>query len=223
MIEVSQLSRRYGDGQVHALRDVSLSVQPGEFVALMGPSGCGKSTLLNLLGAIDRPSSGSIRIHGEEMSQLDDEALTRLRRERLGYVFQFFNLLDTLTVSENVAIPLELNNHPADRTLDERVRQQLARVGLGHRANFYPAQLSGGEMQRVAIARALIHEPLVVLADEPTGNLDSENGLQVLQLLQSLARDHGQTLLMATHSDEAAAFADRVIRLRDGRLVDDSA
>ncbi len=221
-IVVQKVSKQYGAHQVQALRGVSLEVTPGEFVALMGPSGCGKSTLLNILGAIDQPTAGKVFFGEQETSHLTEEALTQIRREQLGYIFQFFNLLSTLTVAENVALPLELNHRLSDTETQQRVQSMLEQVGLAHRADFYPSQLSGGEMQRVAIARALVHQPGVILADEPTGNLDTENGAQVLQLIRALCRENGQTVIMATHSQEAAQYADRILRMRDGQLVEAS-
>jgi putative ABC transport system ATP-binding protein len=221
LIVVQDLSKCYGEHHVNALRGVSLEIQAGEFVALMGPSGCGKSTLLNLLGAIDRPTEGQVLIAGENLFGKSEKDLTHFRRERLGFVFQFFNLLSTLTAAENVALPLDLAPSLKEAERRQRVQAILERVGMSHRADFYPAQLSGGEMQRVAIARALVHQPQIVLADEPTGNLDTENGKSILQLLSQLSREDGQTILMATHSAEAAQQADRIIRIRDGKVQHD--
>lgn len=203
---------------VAVLHEVSLSVQAGEFIALMGPSGCGKSTLLNLLGAIDRPDSGEVMLNGQPTSRLGDDALTRLRRVEVGYVFQFFNLLPTLTAVENVELPLLLQGE-RPKAARQKALAALEAVGLAERAGHVPSELSGGQMQRVAIARALIHQPSVLLADEPTGNLDSQSGAQILALLTEVAR-RGQTIVMATHSPEAAAAADRIVRLRDGRVTD---
>ena len=211
-----------GDSPVEAVRDISVGVEPGEFVAIVGPSGCGKSTFLHLCGGMDRPTSGSIALEGRRLETLDDEALTRLRRERVGFVFQFFNLLPTLTLAENIALPLlaGVSAEPAER----RARELADRVGIGHRLRHLPAQLSGGEMQRAAIARAIVHAPALLVADEPTGNLDSENGARVLDLLQSLDRDTGLTILLATHDAELAGAADRIVRLRDGlvQAIDDA-
>lgn len=220
LIEVQNLSKCYGEHQVNALRGVSLSIEAGAFVALMGPSGCGKSTLLNLLGAIDRPTGGQVLIAGESLFEKSEKALTLFRREQLGFIFQFFNLLSTLTAAENVALPLDLHPNLTEAQRKQAVQSILERVGMAHRADFYPAQLSGGEMQRVAIARALVHQPKIILADEPTGNLDSENGESILKLLQNLSQEDGQTILMATHSEEAAHAAHRVIRMRDGQIQD---
>jgi putative ABC transport system ATP-binding protein len=206
-----------GEEPVRALAGVSFAIEAGEMVALMGPSGCGKSTLLNLLGCIDLPSSGSVEVDGRATSQLGDDALTALRRDRVGTVFQFFNLLPSLSVAENVALPLVLQKRPR-REVDERVNAALRAVGIAEKAEAFPAQLSGGQAQRAAVARATVHRPAIVLADEPTGNLDSVSGAGVLDLLRELAKG-GQAILMATHSAEAAAASDRTIRMQDGRIV----
>ena len=202
---------------VRALDGVSLEVRSGEMVALVGPSGCGKSTLLNLVGCVDLPTSGQVRIDGRVTSALADDALTLLRRDRVGTIFQFFNLLPALTIEANVALPLVLQRVAAPEVA-RRTRAALDEVGLGDKARAYPAQISGGQLQRAAIARAIVHRPAVLLADEPTGNLDSHNGENVLRLLRALA-DGGQAILMATHSAEAAAVCDRTIHLVDGRIV----
>ncbi|MBY0402983.1 MAG: ABC transporter ATP-binding protein, partial [Cyanobacteria bacterium] len=194
LLKLENVSKAYGTLGVNAVRDVSLSIAPGEFVALMGPSGCGKSTLLNLLGAMDTPTSGSVWVDQENLSQLDDAGLTRLRREKIGFVFQFFNLLSTLTVEENVLLPLQLSRSLSPQEDANKVQEILARVDLSQRRHFFPARLSGGEMQRVAIARALIHQPKIILADEPTGNLDSENGLIILELLRRIAQEQDKTI-----------------------------
>ena len=206
-----------GDEAVRALDGVDLGVRAGEMVALAGPSGCGKSTLLNLVGCVDLPTSGAVEIDGRLTHELDDDGLTMLRRDRVGTVFQFFNLLPAMRVADNVALPLVLQR-VARREIDARVNAALAGVGLAEKARAYPAQLSGGQMQRVAIARAIVHRPAVLLADEPTGNLDSQTGATVLALLRGLA-DAGQAILVATHSAEAAAICDRVLHMRDGRMV----
>lgn len=218
IIEIENLRKHYGEHHVNALKGISLSIQAGEFVALMGPSGCGKSTLLNILGTIDQPTDGKVLIQGKAVFQQNETALTDFRRKELGFIFQFFNLLSTLTVSENVSLPLDLDDSLSEATRQQKVKAILERVGMSHRAEFFPSQLSGGEMQRVAIARALVHQPKIILADEPTGNLDSENGTAILQLLREISTENGQVILMATHSEEAAACAHRVIRMRDGQI-----
>jgi putative ABC transport system ATP-binding protein len=202
---------------VSALDGVSIDVHAGEMVALVGPSGCGKSTLLNLIGCVDLPSSGVVLIDGNDTTALDDDALTALRRDRVGTIFQFFNLLPALTLEANVGLPLVLQ-HVAPGEVATRARAALAAVGLDDKQRAYPAQVSGGQLQRAAIARAIVHRPAIVLADEPTGNLDSANGENVLRLLRALA-DAGQAILMATHSLDAAAVCDRTIRMHDGRVV----
>ena len=186
-------------------------------VALVGQSGCGKSTLINLVGCVDLPTSGHVLLDGRDTAELDDDALTLLRRDRVGTIFQFFNLLPALSVEANVALPLVLQGLPAAE-IARRVAPALAEVGLADKARAYPAQISGGQLQRAAIARAMIHRPAVLLADEPTGNLDSHNGENVLRLLRALA-DGGQAILMATHSADAAAVCDRTVRMRDGLIV----
>ncbi|MEW6207333.1 MAG: ABC transporter ATP-binding protein [Acidobacteriota bacterium] len=222
LLIVEQAEKIYANGpqSVAALRGVSFSVQEGEFISLMGPSGCGKSTLLHICGAIDRPSRGHVALDGESLDSLTEEAASRLRRERVGFVFQFFNLLPTLTVAENVALPMMLAGR-SERESRERAHSLLDRVGLLARAAHFPAELSGGEMQRAAVARALINEPRLLLADEPTGNLDSENGVQVMRLLLALNRDLGKTIILATHSEEAASFTTRTIRMKDGLIISD--
>lgn len=203
-----------GDDEIRALRGVDLTIASGEFLAITGASGSGKSTLLHILGGLDRPDAGEVSVEGDLLSKLGDEELALLRRRRLGFVLQFFNLLPTLTAEENAAFPLLLDG--ADDALD-RARASLDKVGLGGRSSHRPSQLSGGEQQRVALARALVTEPAVVLADEPTGNLDSKTGQEILELLRSTA-DAGQTIVMVTHDAKSAAFADRTIGLVDGRL-----
>lgn len=218
-IRVENLCKQYEEHHVKALTDLNMTFERGEFVAIMGPSGCGKSTFLNLLAGIDKPSSGRIFLGDLEISQLSDGELTLIRRDRIGFVFQFFNLLSTLTAAENIALPLELKNiHGSE--ISRRCHEMLEKVGLAARGSFYPSQISGGEMQRVAIARALIHNPELIVADEPTGNLDTENGEHVLRLFKELCRQGKHTAIMATHSQEAAAFADRIIHLKDGRLLE---
>ena len=222
MILLKDVHKTYHAGKVAvpALAGVSLTVQGGEFVAVVGPSGCGKSTLLNLVAGLDRPTRGTILVDGVDLTRAAEGALSRLRRERIGIVFQFYNLLPHLTARENVALPLLLNGTPMPE-IANRVGEELEAVELLPRADHFPHELSGGEMQRVAIARALAPRPAILLADEPTGNLDSERGGAVLTLLRRLNRARAFTVLMATHSPEAATVADRVIRLRDGRLVAD--
>jgi putative ABC transport system ATP-binding protein len=219
LIVAEALEKTYAEGAtpVAALRGVSLSLEPGDFVALTGPSGCGKSTLLHLCGAMDRPSAGKLTIEGRDVGGLNDDALTSLRRDRIGFVFQFFNLLPTLTIGDNIALPCLLAGLPA-KTAEQRAADLAARVGIGHRLTHYPQQVSGGEAQRAAIARALVHQPALLIADEPTGNLDSANGATVLALLAELNRDLGVTMLLATHAAEVAAAAGRTLRMRDGRL-----
>ena len=218
-VMVRAVTKVYGSGgdAVRALDGVTLDVRRGEMIALVGPSGCGKSTLLNLVGCVDLPSSGSVSVDGNATNELDDNRLTRLRRDRVGTVFQFFNLLPALRAADNVALPLVLQR-VARAEIDARVNAALASVGLTDKARAYPAQLSGGQLQRVAIARAIVHRPAIVLADEPTGNLDSATGATVLKLLRALAGT-GQAILMATHSDDAAQICDRIIHMRDGRVV----
>jgi putative ABC transport system ATP-binding protein len=219
ILELDNVSKQYevGPQRVAALRGVSLQAERGDFIAVMGPSGCGKSTLLHLIGCMDRPTSGSIKLDGADLTSLGDDDLTRIRRKQIGFVFQFFNLLPSLTVIENVALPLTLDG-ARERDARERARRLLERVGLGARESHHPAQLSGGEMQRAAVARAVIYEPKIVLADEPTGNLDTENGEQVMTLLAELNSELGVTVILATHSNDAARSARRTIRLRDGLL-----
>lgn len=219
VLEFIGVSKSYAAHQVTALRELDLHIPAGRFIAIMGPSGCGKSTLLNLAGGLDMPTTGRVMLDGENLAEANDLRLTTLRRMKTGFVYQFFNLLPTLTVWENVALPLEIQ-HRLEAQVLTRVESMLARLGLSERGDFYPSQLSGGQMQRVAIARALIHEPGLIIADEPTGNLDSENGHLILELLKTLCRENGQTLIMATHSEEAASLADQIIRMRDGRIVD---
>lgn len=204
-------------GAVDALRGVSLDIAPGEFVTLMGPSGCGKSTLLHLAGAMDRPTAGSIVLDGTDITHLSEEQLATTRRDKLGFVFQFFNLLPTLDLVENVALPALLQGTPRNAAT-AKSEQLLERVGLAPRRHHFISQLSGGEMQRAAVARALVTGPKLVLADEPTGSLDSTNGSAVLDLLASLNRDEGLTLLVATHSQTVAGFSSRTIHLKDGGL-----
>jgi putative ABC transport system ATP-binding protein len=213
------LTRRYkmGDTFVDALQDANLTLTRGEFVALVGPSGSGKSTVLNLIGGLDRPTSGEVWIDGTELGSSDERTLTRHRRQHVGFVFQSFNLLSRLTAEENVALPLMFSGVP-EKERRARARALLERVGLGARLTHRPTQLSGGEQQRVAIARALVAQPALLLADEPTGNLDTATGAEIMGLLKELNQEQGLTLLVVTHDTEVAAFADRVVRLRDGQV-----
>ena len=214
------VTRTYGDGDsaVHALRGVSLDLPAGQFTAVMGPSGSGKSTLMHLLAGLDTPSSGTVKVAGEDITRMKDRDLTRLRRRHIGFVFQSFNLLPTLSAEENVLLPLSISGK---RPPAAEVDALIARVGLTERRHHRPAELSGGQQQRVAIARALITQPTVLFADEPTGNLDSEAGAGILRLLRDAVDLDGQTTLMVTHDPRAAAIADRVLYLTDGRVVAD--
>lgn len=221
MLSAERVTRVYAGGEtpVPALRGVTFSMAAGDFVALMGPSGCGKSTLLHICGAMDRPSGGRLLFDGRDLAQLDDDALTRVRRERVGFVFQFYNLLPTLTLADNIMLPALLAGS-GERAAAGLARELATRVGIAHRLGHYPQQVSGGEMQRAAIARALVHAPALLIADEPTGNLDSVNGQAVLSLLSELNRETGVTILLATHAPDVAAAAGRTLRLRDGLLED---
>jgi putative ABC transport system ATP-binding protein len=218
--ETKDLERTYGEGQaaVHALRGVTLEFPTGQFTAIMGPSGSGKSTLMHLLAGLDKPTSGSVMLDGQELSQLDDAGLTRLRRDRLGFVFQAFNLVPVLTAEENITLPLQLAGRKPDREWHDKL---IEAVGLGDRLTHRPSELSGGQQQRVAVARALIHRPAVVFADEPTGNLDSKSSDEVLALLRQAVDEFGQTVVMVTHDPHAASVADRIVVLRDGQVVHD--
>jgi putative ABC transport system ATP-binding protein len=217
LIQIDDLRKNYEPSGVVALDGVSLSIAEGELVSLVGASGSGKSTLLNILGGIDAPTSGRVVIGGHDVSRASDRQMVMLRRSLIGIVFQFFNLMPTLTVLENVTLPAELAG-TSERVARERARMLLEEVGMTHRAEHRPHELSGGEMQRTAIARALINRPKLLLADEPTGNLDSKNGAIVLDMLQRLAPEEGATLLIATHDHAVAAIADRVIEMKDGRI-----
>ena len=204
---------------VEALRGVTFEIQAGDYISIMGPSGCGKSTLLNLLGCLDRPTSGHYRLGGEDVSQMNDDALSAVRGARLGFVFQSYNLIQQLTVVENIEIPLYYQDRPEDQSR-EMARRMAARVGLEQRLEHKPFELSGGQQQRVAIARALVNEPLVILADEPTGNLDSTSGTEVMKLFDEL-HDQGKTLILVTHDPGVGQRARRTIRLRDGEIESD--
>jgi putative ABC transport system ATP-binding protein len=220
VVTATDVTRRYGEGEtaVDALRGVSLRVNPGELVAVMGPSGSGKSTLMHILAALDKPTSGTVTIGGHDVSGLTDREVTLLRREHIGFVFQFFNLLPMLTAEENVVLPLSIAGVKPDKTFLEDL---LKRLGLWDRRDHRPAELSGGQQQRVAIARALVSQPTVVLADEPTGNLDSATSHEILELLRSATEDYGQTTVMVTHDAAAAAIAGRILFLSDGLIADE--
>ena len=221
VVIASDVSRRFGEGAaaVDALVDVSTGFERGRFTAIMGPSGSGKSTLMHILAGLDRPTAGTVVLDGQEITSLDDAELTRLRRDKLGFVFQFFNLLPVLTAEENLVLPLSIAGRKPDRAwLDQLVDT----VGLGDRRTHRPSELSGGQQQRVAVARALVSKPIVVFADEPTGNLDSKASADVLRLLRHAVDDFDQTVIMVTHDPAAAAHADRLITLRDGRIVHDA-
>jgi len=221
MISLSGVSKRYnGKRQVVALEGIDLEIGRGEMVSLVGPSGSGKSTLLNLIGGLDRPTSGEIRIDGRSVAQLSDDDLTRLRREKIGFIFQFFNLLPSLSCLENVALPLHLQGRPR-REIDERARKLLDLVQLAHRVDHLPDELSGGERQRVAIARALAFQPPILLADEPTGNLDTHTGADILELIGDLHRRLQATVLIVTHDPSVAERCPRTISLRDARIAGD--
>jgi putative ABC transport system ATP-binding protein len=222
IVSARDLHRIFGEGdaEVHALNGVSVALPEGAFTAIMGPSGSGKSTLMHILAGLDRPTSGTVEIDGVELGGLDDAELTELRRDKLGFVFQFFNLLPVLTAEENILLPLKLAGREPDA---DRHRTLVDAVGLGDRLSHRPAELSGGQQQRVAIARALMSKPAVVFADEPTGNLDSKASAEVLDLLRRAVDEFGQTVVMVTHDAAAAARADRVLVLVDGRIVRDEA
>ena len=222
IVSCSDLTRVYGEGEaaVHALRGVTLDFPAGQFTAIMGPSGSGKSTLMHLLAGLDTPTSGSVTVDGREIGGLNDKALTNLRRDRLGFVFQSFNLVPVLTAEENIRLPLTLAGRKTD---DGWFDTLIESVGLGDRLTHHPAELSGGQQQRVAVARALVHRPAVVFADEPTGNLDTNSSEEVLGLLRGAVDDLGQTVVMVTHDAQAAAVAGRIVVLRDGQVVHDGA
>ncbi len=221
MLECESLGRTYlsGGRELTVLKDISFRVEPGGFVAVVGPSGSGKTTLLGLLAGLDRPTTGRVRLDGDDLGRLDEDALARLRGEKVGFVFQSFQLIPTLTARENVQVPLELRGDGAGATADAL----LARVGLTERGHHYPAQLSGGEQQRVALARAFSNRPRILFADEPTGNLDATTGAGIIDLMVELNRDLGTTLVLVTHDLDLAGRARRTIRLADGRVVGDSA
>src|SRR5918996_5335942 len=220
IVQAIDVSRRYGEGDaaVDALRDVTVEFERDRFTAIMGPSGSGKSTLLHVLAGLDRPTSGRVLIDGTDITTLDDADLTKLRRDKLGFIFQFFNLLPILTAEENMVLPLSIAGREPDR---EWLRRLIETVGLQERLTHRPAELSGGEQQRVAVARALVSRPAVVFADEPTGNLDSKSSEEVLRLLRTAVDEFGQSVVMVTHDPEAASYADRLVVLRDGLIVHD--
>ena len=223
LIQAEQLTKIYGQGEtaVTALDHVNLSVAPGEFVAVMGPSGCGKSTLLHLVGGLDRHTEGRVRIDGADLTTLDDARLTELRRRKIGFVFQFFNLIPVLDATENAALPLTLDGvKPAEARA--KASEWLTKVGLGNRLRNRPDQLSGGQQQRVAIARALVADPALVLADEPTGNLDTRASDEIAGLLKQVSDAWGRAVVMVTHDPRLAAYADRIIFLKDGAIVDET-
>ncbi len=223
LIQAENLTKVYGTGDtaVIALDHVNLTVNPGEFVAVMGPSGCGKSTLLHLIGGLDRPSDGNVCIDGRPLAQMSDNTVTELRRRKIGFVFQFFNLIPILSSVENAALPLMLDGASPAKSKEKAI-EWLTRVGLGHRLDSRPDQLSAGQQQRVAIARALITDPALVLADEPTGNLDTKSADEIAELLKQVAKTWGRAVLMVTHDPRIAAYADRIVFLKDGKIVNET-
>jgi putative ABC transport system ATP-binding protein len=223
VISTNNLTKIFGAGPtaVTALDNINISVKTGEFVAIMGPSGCGKSTLLHLIGGLDRPSGGEVLIEGTPIAEMHDDRLTELRRRKIGFVFQFFNLIPVLNALENTALPVTLDGvKPADA--QKKAANWLARFGLSERASSRPDQLSGGQQQRVAIARALAAEPSLILADEPTGNLDTRSGDEIASLMRDVAKKYNRTVVMVTHDPRVAAYADRIIFLKDGRVIDET-
>src|SRR3954454_17393457 len=222
IVRATDITRRYGEGDaaVEALRGVSLDFPPGAFTAIMGPSGAGKSTLMHIVAGLDRPTSGTVVIDGRDITKMDDGELTRLRRDRVGFVFQFFNLVPVLNAEENVLLPLSIAGRRPER---QWVDQLMETVGIADRATHRPAELSGGQQQRVAVARALVSRPAVIFADEPTGNLDSKTSEEVLELLRRAVDEFGESVVMVTHDEQAASYADRRIELVDGRVVRDEA
>jgi putative ABC transport system ATP-binding protein len=223
IIEVKQLGKLYGTGSaaVTALKDVTINIEKGQFVAVMGPSGCGKSTLLHLIGGLDRPSSGSVAIDGMDISKMDDNTLTEMRRRQMGFIFQFYNLLPVLSAEENAALPLILDGVKTEAAR-AKAREMLERNQMGDRMTHKPDQLSGGQQQRVAISRALVSDPIIILADEPTGNLDSRSSDEIAGVLRNIVTKWGHTVLMVTHDPRIAAYADRIVFLKDGLIVDDT-
>lgn len=223
MIEVKDLSKVYGSGEtkVIALDSVNLTIEQGQFVAVMGPSGCGKSTLLHLIGGLDRPTTGTVTVEGNDISKMSDTTLTELRRRKMGFIFQFYNLIPVLDAVENTALPLILDGVKPE-TARIKAKEWLTRNKLEDRGSHRPDELSGGQQQRVAISRAMVADPVIVLADEPTGNLDSRSGDEIASVLRKIVSDWGRTVLMVTHDPRIAAYADRIIFLKDGRIVDDA-
>ena len=219
MLELNNVSKNYIEGNTthSVLNDFDLNFRKGEIVILLGKSGSGKSTLIHIISGIDIPDSGSVKIDGKDITKLSEKDRTLIRRHKIGFIFQFFNLIPTLTVKENLQLPLELNN---DSDQEERIKSILSEVGLLDRANTYPDKLSGGEQQRIAIARALIHDPDIILADEPTGNLDYETGLQIVDLLDRVVKQKGKTMIMVTHSKDVIGLADRIFSLKEGKLTE---
>lgn len=223
IITTSNLTKIYGSGQtaVAALDHVSLKIEPGEFVAIMGPSGCGKSTLLHLIGGLDKATEGIVAVDGHNLNDLDDNSLTELRRRKMGFVFQFYNLIPVLTALENAALPVTLDGvKPAQA--QKKATEWLSRFGLGDRLSHRPDQLSGGQQQRVAIARALVAEPQLILADEPTGNLDTKSSDEIAGLLRQVSKEFGRAVIMVTHDPRIAAYADRIIFLKDGKVAEET-
>ena len=218
VIEAEHLTKTYllGKIEVHALYDVSIRIRRGEILAIMGPSGSGKSTLMNILGCLDRPTSGEYRLDGESVSELDDDGLSEIRNRKVGFIFQSFNLLPRASALENVELPLRYSGNRGD--MKDRALSAIQAVGLADRVKHHPNELSGGQQQRVAIARALVNDPAIIMADEPTGNLDSKSGAEIIELLQSLNRDRGATVIVVTHDPGIAAHTHRTIHLRDGRV-----
>ncbi len=220
ILEVINVSKTFtlGEESIPVLKNVDLTITKGDFIAIMGPSGSGKSTLLYLMGGLDRVSAGEIRVNGREISRLNDENESVMRRKEIGFIFQSYNLIENLTVEENISLPALLDGKPRKTILPE-VESLMKAVGLYERRNHTPRELSGGQQQRTAIARALINKPAVLFADEPTGNLDSKTGTEILELLKKINREYGITVLMVTHSEESAAYGNRIIRLRDGAVI----
>ncbi len=223
IISTSNLTKVYGSGvtAVTALDHVSISIRPGEFVAVMGPSGCGKSTLLHLLGGLDKASEGSVSVDGHNLNDLDDDSLTELRRRKMGFIFQFYNLIPVLTALENAALPVTLDGVRSAEA-QKKASEWLTRFGLGDRLSHRPDQLSGGQQQRVAIARALVAEPQLILADEPTGNLDTKSSDEIAGLLRQVSKEFGRAVVMVTHDPRIAAYADRIIFLKDGKVAEET-